>query len=88
MGILLSSHGFKRETAARVLEFPLQLLTIGVAFGLIGPGSYSLDTFYGIALPGALLFFVLAIICLLVGIVGLIISRQASTTPSEVKSPD
>ena len=71
----------------RGLEFPLQLLAMGVAIGLIGPGSYSLDALFGIALPGPLLFCVLAFIGLLVDIIGLIISRQAATTPTEVKSP-
>ena len=40
----------------RGLEFPLQLLAIGVAIGLIGPGNYSLDALFGIALPGTLTF--------------------------------
>jgi len=71
----------------RGLEFPLQLLAIGVAIGLIGPGSYSLDALFGIALPGTLLFCVLAFIGLLVDIIGLIISRPAAATPTGVKSP-
>ena len=70
----------------RGLEFPLQLLAIGVAIGIIGPGSYSLDALFGIALPGTLLFCVLAFIGLFVDIMGLIISRQPSTTSTEVKS--
>jgi putative oxidoreductase len=70
----------------RGLEFPLQLLAIGVAIGLIGPGSYSLDALFGITLPGTLLFCVLAFIGLLVDIIGLIISRPATNTPTEVKT--
>ena len=69
----------------RGIEFPLQLLAIGVAIGIMGPGSYSLDALFGIALPNTLLFCVLAIIGLLVDIIGLIISRPAA--PTEVKSP-
>ena len=71
----------------RGLEFPLQLLAIGVAIGLIGPGNYSLDALFGIALPGTILFCILAFIGLLVDIIGLIISRQPATTPTEAKSP-
>src|SRR5215469_12944564 len=63
----------------RGLEFPLQLQAIGVAIGIMGPGSYSLDAFLGIALPGTFLFCVLAFIGLLVDIIGLIISRQPTT---------
>ena len=70
----------------RGLEFPLQLLAIGVAIGLMGPGSYSLDALFGIALPDTLLFCVLAIIGLLIDIIGLIISRQPATMSTEIKS--
>ena len=63
----------------RGIEFPLQLLAIAVAIGIIGPGNYSLDAIFGIALPEALLFCVLAFVGLLVDIVGINISRQPST---------
>ena len=69
----------------RGLEFPLSLLTIAVAIGIIGPGSYSLDVLFGIALPETLLFCVLAAAGLLVDIIGLIISRPAAVVPAEVK---
>jgi putative oxidoreductase len=71
----------------RGLEFPLQLLAIGVAIGLMGPGNYSLDALFGIALPDTLLFCALAFIGLLIDIIGLIISRQAAVTSTNVKSP-
>ena len=70
----------------RGLEFPLSLLSIAVAIGLIGPGSYSLDAFFGIALPETLLFCVLAVAALLIDIIGLIISRPAVTSPTGVKA--
>lgn len=69
----------------RGLEFPLLLLTMGVAIGLIGPGSYSLDALFGIALPETLLFCILAAAALLVDIIGLIISRPGAVVPAEVK---
>src|SRR5947209_6379709 len=70
----------------RGFEFPLLLLTIGVAIGLIGPGSYSLDVLFGITLPDTLLFCVLAVVAVLVDVIGLIISRPAVVSPTEVKS--
>ncbi len=70
----------------RGLEFPLALLAMGVGIGLIGPGSYSLDVLFGIALPETLLFCVLAVAGIFVDIIGLIISRPAAVAPSEVKS--
>jgi putative oxidoreductase len=59
-------------------EYTLVLMAVSIALGLIGPGSYSLDTFFGIVLPEALLFGVLAGASLLVDIIGLYISRPAA----------
>ncbi len=70
----------------RGFEFPLSLMTIAVAIGISGPGSYSLDALLGIALPETLLFFVLAVAALLVDLTGLIISRPAAISSPEVKS--
>jgi putative oxidoreductase len=66
----------------RGLEFPLSLLGAGVAIGLTGPGSYSLDALFGIVFPSPLLFGVLAVAALLVDIIGLIISRPAAVAPT------
>src|SRR6266851_2318036 len=63
-------------------EYSLMLLVVSIALGLIGPGSYSLDTLFGINLPQALLFGVLAVAALLVDVIGLLISRPAAVAPS------
>ena len=70
----------------RGIEFPLQLLAIGVAIGIMGPGNYSLDAFFGITLPDTFLFFVLAFAGLLVDIIGLNVSRPPTATPTETRS--
>lgn len=69
----------------RGLEFPLSLLTMTIVIGIIGPGSYSLDALFGIALPETLLFCILAAAALLVDIIGLIVSRPGAVAPPEVK---
>jgi len=69
----------------RGLEFPLALLAMGVGIGLTGPGMYSLDALFGIALPYPIVFLVLAVAALLVDVIGLIISRPA-VVQTEVKS--
>ena len=69
----------------RGIEFPLMLLTIGTAIGITGPGNYSLDALFGIALPETLLFCILAIVALLVDIVGLLMSCPAAVAPAEIK---
>jgi len=69
----------------RGLEFPLALLTMGVAIGLTGPGSYSLDALFGFALPEPLLFLVLTAAAALVDVVGLLMTRPATVAPTEAK---
>jgi putative oxidoreductase len=68
------------------IEFPLALLTMAAAIGIMGPGSYSLDAFFGIALPETLLFCVLAVVAILVDIIGLMISRPAAVVSTEGRS--
>src|SRR5437764_1817234 len=64
-------------------EYTLILLVVSITIGLVGPGSYSLDTLFGIVLPEALLFGVLAVAALLVDVIGIFSSRQASPAPAE-----
>jgi putative oxidoreductase len=70
----------------RGLEFPLSLLGIGVAIGLMGPGNYSLDSLFAISLTNTPVFAILAVVALLVDIVGLVISRP-SAVPSASATP-
>ena len=72
-GFIVSKGGY---------EYTLVLMTVSITLGLIGPGNYSLDTLFGIVLPEALLFGVLAVAALLVDVIGLLISRKASVAPS------
>ena len=67
-------------------EYTLLLMAVSITLGIIGPGSYSLDALFGIALPETLLFGVLAVASLLVDIIGLRISHPAPVAQAEVKS--
>ncbi|HET8841788.1 MAG TPA: hypothetical protein VFN35_09990 [Ktedonobacteraceae bacterium] len=57
-------------------EYTMVLVAAGLVVGLIGPGNYSLDTLFGIALPEALLFSVLAVAALVVDIIGMIMTTR------------
>jgi putative oxidoreductase len=66
----------------RGIEFPLQMLTIGVVLGIAGPGSYSLDALFGTALPGVV-FLILVLAALLIDVIGLVMSRGAVIAPAQ-----
>ena len=64
-------------------EYTLVLLTVAVAYGLMGPGLLSVDNQLGFALPEAPLFLVLAGVALVVDAIGLVMtSRPAKATES------
>jgi putative oxidoreductase len=75
-GFIVSKGGY---------EYTLVLMAVSIAIGLMGPGSYSLDALFGMVLPQALLFGVLAVAALLVDVTGLFIIRPAAISPPEVK---
>jgi putative oxidoreductase len=64
-------------------EYSLMLMIVSIALGLIGPGSYSLDTLLGIHYPQPFLFLVLAVAALLVDAIGILISRRTPVAPHE-----
>lgn len=64
-------------------EYSLMLLIASIAIGLSGPGEYALDTLFGINLPQALLFSILAIVALLVVAYGILNSRKVSAPTQE-----
>jgi len=64
-------------------EYSLVLLIVSITIGLIGPGSFSLDTLFGITLPQAPLFGVLAVAALLVDAIGILSSRKAPAATHE-----
>lgn len=66
----------------RGIEFPLQLLTVGIVLGIAGPGSYSLDALFSLAFP-VVFFLILALAALLVDVIGLFISRGTVIAPAQ-----
>lgn len=59
-------------------EYPLALLTMSIAIGMIGAGAYSLDHLFGTTLP-SLVFVVLAIAAILVDMAGARITHRVSS---------
>jgi putative oxidoreductase len=65
-------------------EFPLVLLIVSAVLGLVGPGTYSLDTLLGIALPTTLIFWIGLVGVIVIDGYGLSLTRQqaAASQPS------
>jgi putative oxidoreductase len=70
----------------RGIEFPLALLTIGMAIGVAGPGLYSLDALFGIHLPEVTLFVILAVVAVVVDVIGLALKRSAASAKASASS--
>ncbi len=69
-GIWATNNGF---------EYPLVMLAIAVVIGLVGPGSYSLDSYLGVQLPQQEIYLA-GLLLELVGIVGILALRDRQAT--------
>jgi hypothetical protein len=56
-------------------------MLLGLVLGLVGPGSYSLDALFGIALP-TVLFWLGVVASIIIDVVGIMISRQTKRAQS------
>lgn len=74
--------GFFNSTGG--FEYPLALLVMSAAIGITGPGAYSLDTLFGVALPQLPIFLALALAALVVDAIGIFITRP---TPAAAQPP-
>ncbi|QBD78750.1 DoxX family protein [Ktedonosporobacter rubrisoli] len=68
-------------------EYALLHLAVALAFGIMGPGSYSLDALFGLTALNTLpLFLVLAALAVIVAGIGVISSRPAPVKATEASS--
>jgi putative oxidoreductase len=74
------THGFFATQGG--FEYPLALLAMSLAIGIAGPGAYSLDSLFRLALPQAALFAALTLAALIVDAIGILITRSVPATPS------
>jgi putative oxidoreductase len=81
------SHWKKGFFASRGgYEYPLVLMTVSLALGLMGPGNYSLDGLFGIIPSSPVLFIALAVAAMVVDGVGIYITRTARIAPGATAS--
>lgn len=64
-------------------EYPLSQLAVGIALGLIGPGSYALDAFFRLPFLGTAVFCVLALCGIVVDLLGMFLSRPVPSIVSQ-----
>jgi putative oxidoreductase len=67
------------------MEYPLTLATAGLAFGLTGPGAYSLDALLGIALPNPATL-VVGLVLVLVGVAAALLSQAPAPASVEART--
>lgn len=70
-GFFIMNHGY---------EYAMTQMVLGIFFGLVGAGAYSLDALLGITLPAVPLFLGLAVVALIVVLIGMRISAQPAAS--------
>jgi putative oxidoreductase len=76
MAVAINSHwakGFFNSKGG--FEYPLALLTVSAAIGIAGPGPFSLDALFKLALPEDPIFLALGVVALLMSAAAIVISR-------------
>ena len=67
-------------------EYPLVLLIVSAVLGLVGPGSYSLDTLLGIVLPTTLIFWAGLVLAVIVTAIGLTMNNRQTASSKQPAS--
>jgi putative oxidoreductase len=76
MAVATSSHWQKGFFGSKGgFEYPLTLLVVSAAIGVAGPGAFSLDALFKLALPEDPIFIVLGVAALLTSASAIVISR-------------
>ena len=68
-------------------EYPLNLMVVAVALGLVGPGRIALDNLFGIALPAVPLYLILSALGLLTVAIGYGLMRQQAAATATNQAP-
>jgi putative oxidoreductase len=86
MLVASATHWPKVWAMERGFEYPLVLLTVAAAVGLLGPGALSLDAALALALPSQTLF-LLGLVPTLVGVAVALATRAPSQAPAAQAAP-